>query len=592
MPEVEGDGAAFAGTQGNAVEVLEGHVRCLDTACDIADVELRHFLTVPVAGVGDGEGNPCQDILAGSRFHRSTYQVGIGKCGVALAISEAVERSCGRVDVVVAGVLAVVNGNLSHVAGNADGDAACRIVVAEEHIGDGHAALSAGIPRREQGIGLFGSKVHVEGAAFDVYDHEFHACVDEGLHQPFLVAHQLQAGAVVAFAAVHVAELALAYQCSTGGEVFRLEVAGTGTSYHQYGHLAALGGGHGSGDVGGSGVADGTSFDVFHFSGGEHCSYAVEDGSDGGPVLRSRIVAQLVVHHVGIRADDRHVTEVLAQGQRTVVLKQADTLAGHFACQLLVLLAADNACGTFGIDVRVLEEPEVELQGEDLRHGAVKVGLAGLSGLDGMAEILVAVAFEVDVHTGIHGQCTGLFPVFRAVVGLCHTLDALQVGINSTLEAPGVTQDFGQQVAVAGTGDTVNHVVRGHDAAHSGFYGALELRYVFAQQRAFAHACHLSVQTALGDSVGSKVLEGGIDVLAIVCHFTVQVEVALHAAHHFRGEDAGQCGVFAEGFLHAAPTRFACDVDDRSVAYVSALRTDFGSHGLAHAEQHVAKVAA
>ena len=76
--------------------------------------------------------------------------------------------------------------------------------------------------------------------------------------------------------------------------------------------------------------------------------------------------------------------------------------------------------------------------------------------------------------------------------------------------------------------------------------------------------------------------------VAVVAHFTVQVEVALHAAHHFRGENAGQCGVFAEGFLHAAPTGFACNVDDRTVAYVSTLCTDFGTHGLAHAEQHVA----
>ena len=88
-------------------------------------------------------------------------------------------------------MFAIVDWDLAHIAGDAYWDASGRVVVAEEHIGNGHAALSAGIPCRKQCIGLFGSKVHVEGTAFDVYDHKFYACVDEGLHQPFLVAHQL-----------------------------------------------------------------------------------------------------------------------------------------------------------------------------------------------------------------------------------------------------------------------------------------------------------------------------------------------------------------------------------------------------------------
>ena len=191
--------------------------------------------------------------------------------------------------------------------------------------------------------------------------------------------------------------------------------------------------------------------------------------------------------------------------------------------------------------------------------------------------MLIGVAFEVNIHTGFQRHHAGILVVGGAVVSLGYALDALKVGINSPCESPLVAQHVGEQPLVAGAGHTVNRVVGCHDCCHAGFHGTLELRGVFAEQSAFANVGTFAVQAAFGYAIGSKVFQGRIYVTA------VGDVIALHAPHHLGGKHAGEIGVFAKGLLHAAPARFASDVDNRTVAHVGALQTSLEGNHFAHA---------
>ena len=131
---------------------------------------------------------------------RCYHEVGIGKGSVAESVAEGIERCCLAVDIVVRGSLAVEYGYLTHIARYAHRYAACGIVVAKHHIGHCLTALFAGIPCREQCVGALRCHIHIERTTFDIHYHQFHAGIDECAHQFLLVAEQIEACAVVAFA--------------------------------------------------------------------------------------------------------------------------------------------------------------------------------------------------------------------------------------------------------------------------------------------------------------------------------------------------------------------------------------------------------
>ena len=64
---------------------------------------------------------------------------------------------------------------------------------------------------------------------------------------------------------------------------------------------------------------------------------------------------------------------------------------------------------------------------------------------------------------------------------------------------------------------------------------------------------------------------------------TVGNIIALHASHHLSGKHTGEIRVLAKSFLHAAPTRFAGNVDNRTITDVGALKASLKGNHLAHA---------
>ena len=63
--------------------------------------------------------------------------------------------------------------------------------------------------------------------------------------------------------------------------------------------------------------------------------------------------------------------------------------------------------------------------------------------------MLVGIAFEVDVDTGFQGYCAGVFITCRAAMGGGYAFDALEVGVDKSVEAPLLAQQVGEQISVA-----------------------------------------------------------------------------------------------------------------------------------------------
>ena len=110
------------------------------------------------------------------------------------------------------------------MAWHTHGKPACGVKVTEQDIGNGVAALFAGIIGREQGVGVFVSPVLVERTAFYIDHHERLAGGFERFQQGHLQAQQVQRAAVEAFAGLHVGDGRLVHHGGAGILVGCLEV--------------------------------------------------------------------------------------------------------------------------------------------------------------------------------------------------------------------------------------------------------------------------------------------------------------------------------------------------------------------------------
>ena len=201
----------------------------------VADIDLHHLVAVHGAGIGDvhrhlAAGRPVRFaqgdtvILSASEESR----ILIFKSGIAEAIAEGIQRGGALFHVVVAvgDFAVVVHGQLSHAAVDAHAQASGVVVSDRQDIGQSLSALASGVPEGEEGVGLVGCPVLVQGAAFDVHHHERLAGCLERLEQGHLQAQQVQRAAVEAFAGLHVGDGRLVHHGGACVNVLGLEVAG------------------------------------------------------------------------------------------------------------------------------------------------------------------------------------------------------------------------------------------------------------------------------------------------------------------------------------------------------------------------------
>ena len=211
--------------------------------------------------------------------------------------------------------MVVVDGQLSDVARHAHRQAPGGVVVAEEDIGNGCAALASGVVGREECIGLLGSPSLIQRAPFYIHYHEALGHGAQGFEQLLLAAKQVERGAVEAFAAFHIAYGGRCVDGSrAGGFVAGAEVARAGAAYAADDDVGPARCCHGCSDIVVGGVADGTAADVFHLPDGQLGADAFEDGRHGIVGLRGGVVAELVVLAVGVRPADEHA-EVFGKGE-------------------------------------------------------------------------------------------------------------------------------------------------------------------------------------------------------------------------------------------------------------------------------------
>ena len=254
--------------------------------------------------------------------------------------------------------------------------------------------------------------------------------------------------------------------------------------------------------------------------------------------------------------DDRADLRAIERQRPGRVLEQHDALARHLERQVDVRRALDLARVGHR---RVGVEPEAELRAQDAAHGGVDQRHRHLAAGDGVDERLPVedAGRHLDVEAGGdrgHGAARAEDPV----------------GLDEALEAPVALQDVVQQVRVLGAVVPVHLVVgRHHRRGAASLHGLGEVRQVDLAQRPLVDR-HVDAEARVLDAVGGEVLGVGDHVLLRAAH-----EPDRHAAEVER--------VLAVGLLRAAPARVAQHVDRRREEDARRLRARLLADRLADA---------
>ena len=296
--EFQGDGPGLTGLDEDAVEGTELLAGPDGGGQRVDDVELDHL--VAVAGTGIFHLDRHFDIRNGARNRES----GVLEGRVTEAVSEGIQRIGGHFHIVVAAriLLVVIDRELAYVPGNAHREASGRVVIAEEDVGEGRTAFAAGIPHREEGVGLLRGPVLVQRTAFHIYDDDRLAGGLDGPQEFVLQAQELQRGPVEAFAGLHVGNGLFVHHGRAGVDVLGLEIAGGRASDHDDGHIGKHRRNDRLGDLAVPGVPDGAALDIADI--GPLGLQALKHRDHVVLRLRGGVVAELVVLVVRIRADE------------------------------------------------------------------------------------------------------------------------------------------------------------------------------------------------------------------------------------------------------------------------------------------------
>ena len=223
---------------------------------------------------------------------------------------------------------------------------------------------------------------------------------------------------------------------------------------------------------------------------------------------------------------------------------------------------------------RILEQPEVEFEGQYPRHCLVDgadVDAAGLySSLSGLEEL---GSVHDEVVTGVYGDRGGRLVVLDDVLLPDHPAHVVPIGDERALEAPLALEHVVEQPTVGGHGYAVDGLVAEHEGAASGLRRLLERRQEPGAQLARAQVGLAGIAATLGLRVAREVLGSGEH------RGTVAEAVALISADHRDAELADQVRVFTEGLVDATPARIPGDTQHRRECPVQSGGCDFASGG-------------
>jgi len=224
------------------------------------------------------------------------------------------------------------------------------------------------------------------------------------------------------------------------------------------------------------------------------------------------------------------------------------------------------------VDVRALEEAELDLGFEDGFYGGVDLGEGDLALLKGLGKggVVGLADGHLHVEAGVEGAECGVCGVFGEAVVL-EALDGVGVGDGEALELPIFAEDIGEEPVVAGGGDVIEVHVGAHDGAGTGFDASVEGREVDVVELCVGDVGGVVVTPALRCSITRKVFEAGEHVVRGADSWT------LEAADLGAGDGGAEVGIFSGAFHDAAPARIAGDVEHGGEGPVDADRTGFSS---------------
>src|SRR5256714_8399729 len=180
----------------NTLEAAQVLLVSRDAAHYVAGVELHDLVALARARVLHVEAD--RDVAARRLLRRADAKVAVSERRVAQAVAEVIERAVDARLLALplrVGLRREVVRYLPRGLREGDGQLAARIVVAEENVGDGSAALRSGEPGFDDAGDILVHPVDAHGPPVDEnYDHGLARRVD-GLHQLQLTARQIQARA-------------------------------------------------------------------------------------------------------------------------------------------------------------------------------------------------------------------------------------------------------------------------------------------------------------------------------------------------------------------------------------------------------------
>ena len=217
-----------------------------------------------------------------------------------------------------------------------------------------------------------------------------------------------------------------------------------------------------------------------------------------------------------------------------------------------------------------IEHAQAEAEQEAAGEGAVESFFGEQFVVDGIDDGLDGGAgIADDIEAGVKRVGDGLFEGAGDMLAAHELRDAGPVGDDRAVEAPLVAEEIGEEPVIGGTGDFVDAAEGGHggggmslDEAGAKGGEVIIVEQFFGDHVLVAHA------------VGFLAVDG--EVLGRGDGFQIFRVVALQALDHGDADAAGESGVFAEGFLDAAPARVAGQVDGGGPEHEAAVALAVG----------------
>jgi len=459
----------------------------------------------------------------------------------------------------------VEDGDLARVAREGHGQLAAGVGVPEQDVGHGVAAFLARQPRFQDGGHLVGHPGERQRAPGDEHQHDRCARRHHRADQVFLHAGQAELGPIARFAGGAVSSQPGLVAHDQDGD---RRLAGDAHGFIEAGrilaeHVAALRVAHlgRGGYLGLDALQDAHHIDRVLDQRDIRERRSLEHAGCGRfgqrlDVGRVGIVAHQVAQAVRVGADHRDGRRVLGERQQAALVLQQDTrLARDLAGQRALLGRVENRRGGPAIDVRVLEQAQVEFPGQYPAHGFVDQRQFDLAVFDSLTQRLaVAVdAGQLDVDPGLHRHHRGLALVPRGLVVGADHIDRVVVRDHQTVEAQLVAQQRPEDLVGRGAGDPIQLVVGVHDRRELAFLDRrFERHEEQLAQLAPAHVAGRPVHPAFGHAIAEKVLAGRHD---------AGFEIAALQPDDVGGaHPRGEVGVLTERFFGAAPAGIARDV--------------------------------